>query len=57
MKKKTISKGLFLLLILGIVTLASFSLGCTEKKDTSPESVNNTSQLTEPVVNDSVTSA
>lgn len=51
MKKKTISKGLFLLLIIGIVTLASFSLGCAEKKATSPESVNNTSQPAEPVVN------
>lgn len=51
MKKKTISKGLFLLLIIGIVTLASFSLGCSEKKDTAPESVNNTSQPAEPVIN------
>lgn len=51
MKKKTISKGLFLLFIIGIVTLASFSLGCAEKKDTSPEPVNNTSKPAEPVIN------
>ena len=49
MKIKNIHKNLFLILTLGIITVVSFSLGCTE--ETSPEPADNISQPAKPVEN------
>lgn len=53
MKIKNMSIGLVLLLTIGIITIASFSLGCTEEGKNTSEPVANNSQQPEPVVNDS----
>lgn len=55
MKTRSASITLVLLLTLGVITVVSFSLGCTEQEETSAEPSNNTTpaeaNLTEPSVN------
>ncbi|MGB9930024.1 MAG: META domain-containing protein [Methanosarcina sp.] len=53
MQKKNTHVSLILVLILGIITVSSFSLGCAEQEQTSPEPAENVTQPTEPLENTS----
>jgi len=53
MKMKNKSISLFLFLTIGIITIVSFSLGCTEQGENSSKPVENISLQTEPVANTS----
>ncbi|MGB9939201.1 META domain-containing protein [Methanosarcina sp.] len=53
MKMKNTSISLVLFLTIGIITIVSFSLGCTEQEENSSKPVENISLQTEPVANTS----